>query len=138
MRATGIVRRTDDLGRVVIPKEIRRALGIKEGEPLEVFTEHNRVIFQKYQQDVNWIKIFDMIKALINKDFALYDDEGTCRKRTSAFLPVELSDLMDEAHCILIDNEAGDILCTVAVDPEVSLEDRKRIVGAVKIIMQED
>lgn len=39
MRATGIIRRVDELGRVVIPKEIRRNLGIKEGDPLEFFTD---------------------------------------------------------------------------------------------------
>ena len=39
MRATGIVRRIDDLGRVVIPKEIRKTLRIREGDPLEIFTE---------------------------------------------------------------------------------------------------
>ena len=40
MKATGIVRRIDDLGRVVIPKEIRRTLRIREGDPLEIFTDH--------------------------------------------------------------------------------------------------
>ena len=39
MKATGIVRRVDDLGRVVIPKEIRRTLRIREGDPLEIYTE---------------------------------------------------------------------------------------------------
>lgn len=49
MKATGIVRRIDDLGRVVIPKEIRRTLRIKEGDPLEIFTEADgEVIFKKY------------------------------------------------------------------------------------------
>lgn len=49
MKATGIVRRIDDLGRVVIPKEIRRVLRIKEGDPLEIFTERDgEVIFKKY------------------------------------------------------------------------------------------
>ena len=49
MKATGIVRRIDDLGRVVIPKEIRRVLRIKEGDPLEIFTDHEgEVIFKKY------------------------------------------------------------------------------------------
>ena len=49
MKATGIIRRIDDLGRVVIPKEIRRTLRIKEGEPLEIFTDDNgSVIFKKY------------------------------------------------------------------------------------------
>lgn len=48
MKATGIVRRIDDLGRVVIPKEIRRTLKIREGDPLEIFIEKNCVCFQKY------------------------------------------------------------------------------------------
>lgn len=48
MKATGIVRRVDDLGRVVIPKEIRRSLKIREGEPLEIFLENNCVCFQRY------------------------------------------------------------------------------------------
>ena len=49
MKATGIVRRIDDLGRVVIPKEIRRTMRIREGDPLEIFTDKNgEVIFKKY------------------------------------------------------------------------------------------
>ena len=39
MKATGVVRRIDDLGRIVIPKEIRRVLHIKEGDPLEIYTD---------------------------------------------------------------------------------------------------
>ena len=49
MKATGIVRRIDDLGRVVIPKEIRRTLRIREGDPLEIYTDRDgEVIFKKY------------------------------------------------------------------------------------------
>lgn len=48
MKATGIIRRTDDLGRVVIPKEIRRTMNIREGEPLEIFLENDGVVFKKY------------------------------------------------------------------------------------------
>ena len=49
MKATGIVRRIDDLGRVVIPKEIRRTMRIREGDPLEIYTDKNGgVIFRKY------------------------------------------------------------------------------------------
>ena len=51
MKATGIVRRIDDLGRIVIPKEIRRTLRIKEGDPLEIFTDREgEVILKKYSQ----------------------------------------------------------------------------------------
>ncbi len=49
MKATGIVRRIDDLGRVVIPKEIRRTMRIREGDPLEIYTaKDGEVIFKKY------------------------------------------------------------------------------------------
>ena len=49
MKATGIVRRIDDLGRVVIPKEIRRTMRIREGSPLEIYTDRDgEVIFRKY------------------------------------------------------------------------------------------
>ena len=48
MKATGIIRRVDDLGRVVIPKEIRRTLKIREGDPLEIFLENDCICFQKY------------------------------------------------------------------------------------------
>lgn len=49
MKATGIVRRIDDLGRVVIPKEIRKTLRIREGDPLEIFTDRDgHILFKKY------------------------------------------------------------------------------------------
>ena len=49
LKATGVVRRIDDLGRIVIPKEIRRTLRIKEGDPLEIFTDkEGEVILKKY------------------------------------------------------------------------------------------
>ena len=55
MKATGIIRRIDDLGRVVIPRDVRRALRIREGDPLEIFVEDYGedcgVIFRKYNPD---------------------------------------------------------------------------------------
>lgn len=52
MKATGIVRRVDDLGRVVIPKEIRNTLGIHENDMMEIFTEDNgAIVFKKYQPE---------------------------------------------------------------------------------------
>jgi len=48
MKATGIVRRIDELGRVVIPKEIRRTLRLKNGDPLEIFTSHDELMLKKY------------------------------------------------------------------------------------------
>ena len=49
MKATGIVRRIDDLGRIVVPKEIRRTIRIREGEPMEIFTGRDgEIILKKY------------------------------------------------------------------------------------------
>ena len=48
MKATGIVRRIDELGRIVIPKEIRRVLRIREGDPIEIFTDEDGVVLKKY------------------------------------------------------------------------------------------
>ena len=48
MKSTGIVRRIDDLGRVVIPKEVRRTMRIKEGDPLELFMDGEYVCFKRY------------------------------------------------------------------------------------------
>ena len=60
MKATGIVRRIDDLGRVVIPKEIRRTMRIREGDPLEIFTsKEGEVIFKKYSAMEN---VNDMVQ----------------------------------------------------------------------------
>lgn len=54
MKATGVVRRVDDLGRIVIPKEIRKSLRIQDGDPLEIFTDDNGgVIFRKYDYTEN-------------------------------------------------------------------------------------
>lgn len=49
MKSTGIVRRIDDLGRCVIPKEIRRNLNIDEGDPMEIFVDGDKIILRKYQ-----------------------------------------------------------------------------------------
>lgn len=58
MKATGIVRRIDDLGRVVIPKEIRRTLRIKEGTPLEIFTDREGEIILKKYSPIGELSIF--------------------------------------------------------------------------------
>jgi|HigsolmetaAR202D_1030399.scaffolds.fasta_scaffold12089_2 looped-hinge helix DNA binding domain, AbrB family len=48
-KATGIVRRIDDLGRIVIPKELRRTYGIAEGDPVEIYTSDEEIVLRKYK-----------------------------------------------------------------------------------------
>ena len=53
MKATGIVRRIDDLGRIVIPKEIRRSFGIEESTPMEYFIDGANIVIRKYTEESN-------------------------------------------------------------------------------------
>lgn len=69
MKATGVIRRIDDLGRVVIPKEIRRNCNIREGEPLEIFLEDGGVVFKKYLPNYR-----DNLVAALRNAADYYDD----------------------------------------------------------------
>lgn len=69
MKATGIVRRVDDLGRVAIPKEIRRTCNIREGDPLEIFLEDGGVVFKKYLPNYR-----DDLIATLQNAADYYDD----------------------------------------------------------------
>ena len=51
MRSTGIVRKVDQLGRIVTPIELRRSMGISEGDPMEIFVEDDRIILRKYKTE---------------------------------------------------------------------------------------
>lgn len=79
MKATGIIRRIDDLGRVVIPKEIRRTLRIREGDPLELYTDSDCICFKKYEEHLT--AITEALKPVITAakqrglDINLYDED---------------------------------------------------------------
>ncbi|WP_410512077.1 AbrB/MazE/SpoVT family DNA-binding domain-containing protein [Paenibacillus sp. BR2-3] len=71
MKATGIVRRIDDLGRVVIPKELRRTMGIKEGDPLEIFVSGDQIILKKYNPGCTLCGSLDSIQYLTGKPICM-------------------------------------------------------------------
>lgn len=73
MKSTGIVRRIDDLGRVVIPKEIRRTLLLKESDPMEIFVEDGGVYLKKYVPDYD---IIDMVDDIETKLEFMMDEIG--------------------------------------------------------------
>ena len=70
MKATGIVRRIDDLGRIMIPKEVRRTTGIAEGDPLEIFLQYDMVCFAKYNAGDNYAEQIERICKNIKDDFS--------------------------------------------------------------------
>ena len=77
MKSTGVVRRVDDLGRVVIPKEIRRTLKIREGEELEIFVESDEIVFRKFSKIVDLgdvaKKLVDVVSSVIDKTILVTD-----------------------------------------------------------------
>ena len=108
MKATGIVRRIDDLGRVVIPKEIRRTLRIREGDPLEIFTDkEGGVIFKKYSQlggvsDFagqlcdTMSKAVGQVAVITDRDSCLAVGGASRRELTDKRVNPELERLMDQ------------------------------------------
>lgn len=72
IKSTGIIRRVDELGRVVIPKEIRDQFGIVEKDPIEIFVKNNSIIFKKYQPNC--------IFCDSENDIQQYNDKLICSK----------------------------------------------------------
>ena len=68
MKSIGIIRRIDDLGRVVIPKEIRRTLQIHEGDPLELFMQGRAVCFMKYDKTISIKEALSDVKELLKEE----------------------------------------------------------------------
>ena len=107
MKATGIVRRIDDLGRVVIPKEIRRTMRIREGDPLEIYTSRDgEVIFKKYSL-MNGVEDFaaqlcdtmnrstGKVCAITDRDTVIAVAGGSRRELLGKRVTAELEQLMD-------------------------------------------
>ncbi len=74
MNATGIIRRVDDLGRIVLPKEVRRKVGITEGTPMEIFTDSDRIVLKKYNTSEELINLVSVLEEAV--DNSVDDLEG--------------------------------------------------------------
>ena len=77
MKSTGVVRRMDDLGRIVIPKEIRRTLRIRDGEELEIYVDNDVIMLKKFSKvaDLENVskKIIDVVSSLVGKTVLVSD-----------------------------------------------------------------
>ncbi len=71
MKSTGVIRRIDELGRIVLPKEIRRNLGIREGENLEIFVEEDKVILKKHSKIKDYKETIHMIGNLVTQVYEI-------------------------------------------------------------------
>ena len=142
MKATGIVRRIDDLGRVVIPKEIRRVLRIREGDPLEIFTEKDgEVIFKKYspmgelaefagQICESLHRTTDAAAVLCDRDAVIAVSGLPRRELLEKHISAALEQIMEnrrlycaEEHAALPVLESGEEPCITAAAPIVSAGD---------------
>ena len=150
MKATGIVRRIDDLGRVVIPKEIRRTMRIREGDPLEIYTDKDgEVIFKKYspigelsdfaaQICDSLHKSTDAIAAVCDRDTVIAISGGARRELMDKRISAELEHIMEGRSTYRYDgsssisvSDSADNLCVSVAAPVISEGD---VMGCVMFV----
>lgn len=157
MKATGIVRRIDDLGRVVIPKEIRRTLRIREGDPLEIFTDREGGIILKKYSPIGELSEFskgyaEALQQAIGNIIIISDKDsiisisGVQKKEyMDKKISMELEKIMDERKTVNIneesniiplydDEEAKDKYKSQVISPILAEGD---VIGAVVIVSKE-
>ena len=132
MKATGIVRRIDDLGRVVIPKEIRRTLRIREGDPLEIYTSADGVvIFRKYsaigEMSESAAQVAEIMRGLAGCPVVVFDRDHvvatsgvTRREFQERRVSPELEELMESRRQFYADENSRP-LCPVEGMEQTSL-----------------
>ncbi|MFI3201370.1 MAG: stage V sporulation protein T [Eubacteriales bacterium] len=112
MKATGIVRRIDDLGRVVIPKEIRRTLRIREGEPLEIFTDREGEVILKKYSPIGEITVFakqyaESLSHASTRTVMITDRDqfvaisGGCKNLIGKSITKELENILDNREQVI-------------------------------------
>ena len=69
MKSTGVIRKIDELGRIVLPKEIRRNLGIRDGENLEIFVENDHILLKKYSKMQDYSEVVKNLANLVDNTF---------------------------------------------------------------------
>ena len=128
MKATGIVRRIDDLGRVVIPKEIRRTMRIREGDPLEIYTSNEgEVIFKKYspigELSESAAQVADIMHRLAGCPVAVFDRDhvvsvsGAAKKEWNARrVSPELEELMENRKQYFSENGTDSLMPAEGVE----------------------
>ena len=150
MKATGIVRRIDDLGRVVIPKEIRRTMRIREGDPLEIYTDKDgEVLFKKYspigelsdfaaQICDSLHKSTDAIAAVCDRDTVIAISGGARRELMDKRISAELEHIMEGRSTYRYDgsssisvSDSADNLCVSVAAPVISEGD---VMGCVMFV----
>ena len=130
MKSTGIIRRIDDLGRIVIPKEIRRKLKIKEGENIEIYINEEQIVLQKYYNIKN-IKdiasiITDSIYSIL-KDTVIITDRENIIAVSGKYKKDLLNKEISNELINVIKNRNNDILTNINIVDDISIEGKYKI-----------
>lgn len=148
MKSTGVVRRVDDLGRIVIPKEIRRTLRIRDGEDLEVFVDNDMIMLRKFSKiaDLSEVskKITDVASSLIGKTILITDRDifisgsGELKKKyLNKKISKEIEEVILNCNVVVQKNIEkiffSDIsdMCSYVINPIVSFGD---VIGTVIVL----
>lgn len=144
MKCTGVIRRIDELGRIVIPKEIRKSLAIREGESLEIFIENDRLIMTKYSKLDNYqdnIKdIINYISNSFNININFYDRDKLVFKSNDDFGKIEFlkefnNIIKDRKEIILNEISVSDKLYKIYCKPIIISSD---VIGILVIEIKEN
>ena len=156
MKATGVVRRIDDLGRIVIPKEIRKTLRIKEGSPLEIFTEkEGDIILRKYspigeisnfssEYAESLARVTDLIAIITDKDTVIACSGTQKKDILEQKISSDLEKIIDKRESIITDDKTA-ILITEKGNREkeckaqviVPIISDSEVTGAIVLISKE-
>ena len=128
MKATGVVRRIDDLGRIVIPKEIRKTLRIKEGDPLEIFTDREgQVILKKYSPIGELSEFATEYAETLAKDTVIAVSGGSKKEFLEQGISKDLEKIMDEKE-IYISKENNNISIPVTQNSNYERKNNAQVI----------
>ena len=136
--SSGVIRRIDDLGRIVIPKEIRRTLKIDEGDPLEIGMEDGRIIMEKYKPfEKDWLKAKQIVAASCGCNFVIADRWGEIKCAEGlkkATISIEqIGKAFGEPNQVLDDD--GEIAAVVAFSKDIHPMTAKSTVRVLKAFL---
>ena len=95
MKATGVIRRIDDLGRVVVPRDMRKSLGLKEGTPLEVCATEEGILFKKYDPGITLMDIVKSLECALDDNYVEF---GVDKTREIRLCISDLKEILKEAN----------------------------------------
>ncbi len=135
MQGTGIVRRIDELGRVVIPKEIRKTLRIKEGDPLEIYTDKENLVIKKYSpiSSINdFVKIVadgideltEKVCVITDNDTVLYLSKGKMKDVIGKNITSNLEKVLNDRKSVVSSRVDGGTIIPIIEGFDLEIENQ--------------